>query len=158
MRQTLFYILGCCLFIWVYAHYQRGPLSRPTDPDIKDEHVQAASSPEASKETPCKTDWQKCADNNEFAENSFAMIKGQSACKIETANRVRYGEPKWPSFWTGIVFSQYATGQSVRNAGKITLIESRAQVQNGFGAWVHVNIICNYDVKNDRVLDLNITE
>jgi hypothetical protein len=40
----------------------------------------------------------------------------------------------------------------------VTLIERDAQFQNGFGAMVHSQVICKYDMKEKTVLDVTISE
>jgi hypothetical protein len=42
--------------------------------------------------------------------------------------------------------------------GKAVLLESDAQFQNKFGAWAHVRIECSYDLVQERVTDVSISE
>lgn len=108
-----------------------------------------------SAELPCKSDWSKCADNSEMANsNGWYWSRAQVKCKHAADEHARYGTPKWP--W--LYFSTFKPGTDYVTSGIALLIEPDAQFQNGFGAMVHSKVICKYDLKSERVLDMAILE
>jgi hypothetical protein len=99
----------------------------------------------------CESDWSKCADNTQL-EKSRTWASVQVACKSAVENNARYGEPKWP--W--LSFSTYHSGNDYIKSGKAVAIEPDVQMQNVFGAMVHSEVICTYDLRAQRVTDLQV--
>jgi hypothetical protein len=60
------------------------------------------------------------------------------------------GDPKWP--W--LAFSSFYVDKNYLD-GKATLIEPGAQFQNGFGANMHVKVVCAFDLNLNTVEDVS---
>ena len=100
----------------------------------------------------CKNDWMVCADNGDLVNNWSDWTKVQVGCKMAAEDAAKYGTPKWP--W--IAFGSYLKGDNYISTGIATAIENDAQFQNGFGAMAHSEVICRYDLRADKVLDVNV--
>lgn len=81
------------------------------------------------------------------------MSKARYACKIAANKLAKYGDPKWPFYAFG---SFYPTETFA--AGIHTLLEDDAQFQNGFGAWAHVQVTCEYDLRQKKVQTVYMTQ
>jgi hypothetical protein len=86
----------------------------------------------------CKTDWTRCTDNEDLANNYSSYSRAHVACEHDATSRAKYGDPKfsWLSFGTFYVGDQYP------KTGLAILIEKDAQYQNVFGAMVHSEVKC----------------
>lgn len=101
----------------------------------------------------CKTDWSLCTDNLDLANNYLVNSTAPFECKQEAIARAKYGDPKFP--WA-YPFSTFHVGDQYPKTGIAILIEKEAQYQNGFGAMVHSEVTCTYDLRAKRVVDINI--
>jgi hypothetical protein len=97
-------------------------------------------------------DWSKCADNTAIAQNTSLWHKIGAACMSALENNVKYGAPKWP--W--MPFSNYNYGMDYVLTGKAVAIEPNVQLQNGFGAMVHSKAVCTYDLRAEKVTNLQV--
>src|SRR5262249_1811131 len=86
--------------------------------------------------------------SGDTAPSNSNARKMQSACKIAANEAAKYGTPKWPSF----SFAN-ATDES---DGKVRLVEFDAQFQNGFGDWARVTVYCDYDLRNRKVIAIDV--
>ena len=100
----------------------------------------------------CADDWSKCASNEELVNHYSGWAKVQAYCKVEATNEARYGTPVWP--W--IPFGSYLPGNDYVTTGVAVAIEQDAQFQNGFGAMAHSTVTCRYDLRNDKVLSVDV--
>jgi hypothetical protein len=98
----------------------------------------------------CKSDWTKCADNREMANNFDGYHKAEYACKRQATDLAKYGTPEWPWF----AFGSFYPGP---NTGIVTLIEPDAKFQNGFGAMAHSRVECEYDFRTEKVTNVTIS-
>jgi hypothetical protein len=100
----------------------------------------------------CKSNWTLCTDNADMVVNNSNWTTAEVLCKETASDRAQYGSPKWP--W--VPFSTYLKGKDYVSSGIATLIESDAQFSNAFGGMVHSQVICKYDLRAKKVLDVNI--
>ena len=109
----------------------------------------APETPAEAKVRLCKSDWHQCDDNEQMANNwnGWSQLKGE--CKRSAEKIAKYGDPKWPWF----PFGSFLVGKSYL-AGKATVIEDDAQFQNAFGASVHTEVRCIYDLNLKSVVDV----
>jgi uncharacterized protein YecT (DUF1311 family) len=56
----------------------------------------------------------------------------------------------------GTKFDKYLN--YVTAPGVITLLSSKAKLQNGFGAYEHLSLYCNFDTQSDKVLSFSIEQ
>lgn len=103
--------------------------------------------------TGCRTDWTKCADNSDLANNFEGWSGIGASCQIAAENQARYGTPKWPM----LPFGTFIGGSDYVKKGVAIAIENNAQFQNGFGAMVHAKVTCFYDLNAQSVKDVIIT-
>ncbi|HWI27238.1 MAG TPA: hypothetical protein VN668_09735 [Stellaceae bacterium] len=101
----------------------------------------------------CKTDWTQCADNADLVNNYDGWTHVQFECKDAANDHAKYGTPKWPWF----AFSTFLKGTNYVTSGIAVAIEKDAQFQNGFGAMVHSEVVCSYDLRAKHVQDVSIT-
>jgi hypothetical protein len=102
----------------------------------------------------CRSDWTKCADNAQLANNYSRWFDAKAACKTEANERAQYGTPVWP--WLSY-FGTFRTGKDYVTSGIAVAIEPDAQFQNGFGAMVHSRVTCTYDLRAQRVVSVDIS-
>lgn len=101
----------------------------------------------------CKTDWALCTDNADLENNYIVDSSAPFDCEQQATQQAKYGDPKFP--WA-YPFSTYLKGDQYPKTGIAILIEKAAQYQNGFGAMVHSEVTCMYDLRAKRVLSINI--
>ncbi len=102
----------------------------------------------------CESDWTKCTNNEQLANNYSGWEHMRSACKTEANDRAKYGTPVWP--WPA--FGHFFRGNNYVTSGIAVAVEPDAQFQNGFGAMVRSRVVCTYDLRTNRVVDVVITE
>lgn len=110
---------------------------------------EGTGSPAAST---CHSDWTECADNRELANNYNNMSDMRFDCETAAKKQARYGTPKFPAY----SFGSFLTEPNFKSSGRITLIETDAQFQNGFGAMAHTRVSCLYDLKSKAVEKVDI--
>jgi hypothetical protein len=108
----------------------------------------------ASQEPICRNDWHKCTSNTDLANNYNGMSLARFDCEYDAKNLAKYGDPKFPTS----SFGTFLTGNSFLSTKRITLIEQDAQFQNGFGAMMHVEITCIYDLEAKKVVDVKLSQ
>jgi hypothetical protein len=111
-----------------------------------------AASPAAVPATPsCKSDWTKCTDNSDMANNYGGWFDVKYDCKKQANDLAKYGTPEWP--W--LAFSSFYPGTNY-STGIVTVIEPDAKFQNGFSAMVRSRVVCEYDLRAKRVINVSI--
>ena len=104
----------------------------------------------------CRSDWTKCADNEDLANHYSRWVNVKVECKMEANARARYGKPDWgPLLYPD--FGTFLTGTNYVSSGIAVAIEPDAQFQNGFGAMVHSRVTCTYDLRAGRVINVDIS-
>jgi len=106
---------------------------------------------EDKKPPSCATEWSLCATNADMANQYRDWTMAQVLCKSAATGQARYGSPSFP--W--LSFSSFLKGTTYKS-GIATLIEPDAQFPNGFGAMVHSQVSCQYDLVAKRVLNVTI--
>ncbi len=100
----------------------------------------------------CRTDWHRCADNAQLANNYREWSRVVVECKAAAQASARFGDPEFP--W--LPFGTFLNGDSYVKTGIVVAIEPRAQFFNGFGAKVNSRVTCRYDLSRMAVLDVNV--
>jgi RNA polymerase subunit RPABC4/transcription elongation factor Spt4 len=114
----------------------------------------SASANEKANPT-CVSDWTKCKDNSDLANNwKDYHWNVASACKQEADGRAKYGNPKWS--WYS--FGSFLPGDSAAKKGVISAVDNDVQFQNGFGAYARVKVVCEYDLRQKKVLNVSIID
>jgi len=101
----------------------------------------------------CRGDWHKCKDNADLVNNSGEWSRVEVDCKIAAEKSARYGSPKWPWF----AFGSFFKGSNYVQTGRVVAVEPDAQFQNGFGAYVHSRVTCDYDLTLKNVTNVYVT-
>jgi hypothetical protein len=102
---------------------------------------------------PCEADWRKCSVNSDIVNQFSGMTTARVACRMAADKLARFGDPQWPTLY----FHSYIPGGDGPETGRIILIEPDARFQNGFGAMAHTRVACHYDLRDERVLDVQIS-
>lgn len=97
----------------------------------------------------CKSDFTKCADIREMANNYKDWGLGEIKCKWAADKAAKYGTPEWS--W--MTFTKFNNGPIT---GSATLIDDDVKFQNGFGAMVHSKVYCEYDFRAKKVINVSI--
>jgi hypothetical protein len=105
-------------------------------------------------EKTCKTEWRLCKDNGDLAGNWSGWSKVVILCKEAANDAASYKEPEWP--W--VSFQRYRKGYDYVKNGIALAIENDARFSNAFGTFTKVIVICSYDLKNDKVIDVRVTQ
>src|SRR5262249_20649399 len=100
------------------------------------------------------SDWTKCEDNKQLVNEYKGWRSVRNECKSAAEKRVKYGDPKWPSS----AFITYRNGNDYVTSGKAVAVERDAQFSNAYGAMVHMWVTCDYDLRENRVIDVNAAE
>jgi hypothetical protein len=127
--------------------------SSSADPKTHEEEVQKDS---------CRNDWHQCKDNAQLVNNnsSFADILYDGPnykCQRAANNMAQYGTPIWPSGWLSYPFGSFYPGTNYITSGRAILIEPDTQFQNMYGAMVHSRVECIYDLRAQRVINVDIS-
>jgi hypothetical protein len=102
----------------------------------------------------CKSNWTLCIDNADLVNNYIESNPiAQVDCQIQAEQSAKYGDPKFPS----LAFDTFHVGNDYVRTGIATLIEPNAQFQNGFGAMVHSEVTCTYDLRAKHVLSVDVS-
>lgn len=101
----------------------------------------------------CKSDWTLCTDNADMANNYSGWRDGQVQCKSKANDQARFGTPEWP--W--LAFLTFQKGNNYASDGIATLAEPDAKFSNGFGAMVHSKVICEYDLRTKKVINVSVS-
>ena len=108
---------------------------------------------QAAQEGSCHSDWTKCADNEHLVNyySDWSLVKVM--CNQAANDRAKYGNPDWPWFPFGTFF----TGNNYVISGIAIAVERDAQFSNGFGAMVHSQVTCRYDLRAKKVTNVDIS-
>jgi hypothetical protein len=100
----------------------------------------------------CSSDWHQCADNSDLVNhyNNWHSVKIE--CMTAVDLHIQYGSPKWPRYMDP--FSTFEKGTDYVTRGIAILIEPDAQLQNMYGAMVHSEVVCTYDLRAGHVLNV----
>ena len=116
-------------------------------------HTNQPGSTTTAQNDSCRSDWIKCADNeqlvNQYSDWSLVEVR----CKSAANDQAKYGSPDWP--W--LAFGSFYKGHNYVTSGIAVAIEPDAQFSNGFGAKVHSRVTCTYDLGAKRVTDVSIS-
>ena len=87
-------------------------------------------------------------------------ISGVSHCDVEADDYLR-SIAKYDYKWdeTGFLetrFDQILT--HTKGPGVLTLISKKAKLQNGFGAFQHITLYCDYDTQAEKIVGFNFAE
>lgn len=133
---------------------QTSAASVPSSPPVQAAH-QSTPRPSTQEEL-CESDWGKCADNEQLVGHYKGWTRVRAACQVEANALAKYGTPDWGG-WLKPTFGTFLTGTDYVTRGVAVAIEGDAQFQNGFGAMVHSQVTCTYDLRANRVVDIEIT-
>lgn len=109
------------------------------------------STPSVPEAPSCKTDWSLCADNSDMANNYSNWTEAQWDCEKTATEQAKYGTPQWARR----SFSTFLKGDNYKS-GTATLFDHDAQFSNVFGGMVHVDVTCKYDLREKRVISVDI--
>lgn len=112
----------------------------------------SSDQPKTPQQANCASDWHKCSDNAEIANNYRDWSLAQVRCKRVATEQAKYGTPQWPTLY----FGSFKGGSDFLKTGTAILIEPDAQFQNGFGAMVHSRVVCTYDLNAKEVKNVSI--
>jgi hypothetical protein len=134
MRKLLTFIVVAMAIGWYVSTSSKSPTAEPAEPS-------------------CKSDWRKCADNRDMADNYGGWSIARYACKQAANEQAKYGTPRWPWY----VFGAFFPGTDYLTTGLGVLIERDAQFSNGFGAMVNnVKVKCFYNLETKKVASVSI--
>jgi hypothetical protein len=130
------------------------PPSSAPETEVSQPFARSANVPAASPApSSCEIDWAKCTDNADLVNNSEKWTRVRAFCKAEVERQARYGIPKWPL----VPFSGFMKGKGYVTLGKALAIENDAQIQNSSGAMVRSTVVCTYDLRTDRILNVVVS-
>ena len=90
--------------------------------------------------------------NAEWLVNEYnATTKGSYPCQ-KSVERILRGEFEWTDGWLGTKFPTFFT--KTRSPGVVVILGDKLLATNGFGAKLKVKYYCQYDVVNDKVIDV----
>ena len=107
-----------------------------------------------SSETGSRATAQQLIDAK-YLDNQYS-VQSQTTCVtgaddyLRSIARYDYAWDDDAKGFTGVKFDKYMTYVSA--PGVLTLSSTRAKLQNGFGAYEHIDLYCNYDTQHDKVL------
>jgi hypothetical protein len=116
-----------------------------TEPPTAEQAATAeqAKADKAAEERRCAADLKCIAEKN----ISYASVRCNG--QIE---RLAKNDFQWTDRWYERKFDRYHAKKDDNSV--ITYAGDKIKFQNGFGAWIWHMYFCDYDVKNDRVLDV----
>jgi hypothetical protein len=115
-------------------------------------HIGVKSDEAAEQAAPsCKSNFTKCANIREMANNYKDWGLGEIECKWAADKAAKYGTPEWS--W--MTFTKFGNGNDPVT-GSATLIDDDVKFQNGFGAMVHSEVHCEYDFRAKKVINVSI--
>jgi hypothetical protein len=146
---------GTIIIVVLGVLYAIGHQSSTTTSTSGGTSTAAAKEPAKPEEPTCKTDWKLCADNADMANNYRKWFDVKWACKAAATDMAKYGTPEWPSW--GMYFGYFRPGHGYKETGKVVAIEPKAKFQNGFGAMVHTEVRCEYDLNTKKVTNVTFS-
>jgi uncharacterized protein len=99
----------------------------------------------------CNSNWQQCADNSDLVNHYSGWTYAQAACETAIDNNVQYGKPKWRWF---VSLSSFLKGDDYVKTGRAIAIDSDVQLQNMYGAMVHAEVWCTFDLREKKVIGI----
>jgi ssDNA-binding Zn-finger/Zn-ribbon topoisomerase 1 len=106
-----------------------------------------------TQEDLCRSDWTKCADNEQLVNRYSDWSHVKVECKQAANDRAKYGNPDWP--W--LPFGSFYKGNNYITSGVVVAVEPDAQFSNGFGGMVHSRVTCTYDLRAKRVTNVDVS-
>ena len=87
--------------------------------------------------------------DSKYLEDSYGSLAGIK-CANGADDYLR-SIAKWDFSWdSGDKFTSYF--QQVETPGVLVMISRTAKLQNGFGAYKHITVTCDYDTQADKVI------
>lgn len=121
----------------------------PPDPQESSQADDATVSDNEPKPTP------EQLKSAEYLDKQYG-IKANATCGAEADDYLR-SIAKYDFDWDdeakgflGVKFDKHL--RSVGKPGVLILTSSYAKLQNGFGAWQHIQLFCEFDTQQDKVL------
>ncbi|MFP5226879.1 MAG: hypothetical protein ACLGXA_04570, partial [Acidobacteriota bacterium] len=120
-----------------------------SDSDAKTDHS-AASAAEAPL-TPEQLKDSTVLDHR-YGDTATVACGSRADDYLRTAAKYSF---KWDDDgWLSVRFGSYL--QKVSVPGVLTLVTDKVSLQNGFGAYERVHLLCDYDTQSGKVIDYNI--
>jgi hypothetical protein len=142
--------MGLVAFVGIVGHFAKTEEKSSPPSDSTSNPTNAVISVPAG----CGSDWKLCSDNSDLVNHWSGWFRVQRECKAEAERHSKYGTPEWPWF----AFGRFYEGKNYVTKGIAMAVENEAKFSNGFGAMVKAQVICTYDLTNDTVTDVSITE
>lgn len=104
----------------------------------------------------CKDNWTKCSSNEQLVDEWDGWIKVRQACRGAVNDKVSFGKPEW--HWPGF-FDRFQKSDGKGNSnsyvttGEAVAVDGDVQIQNQFGAMVHVKAYCTYNLRAGKITD-----
>jgi len=112
-----------------------------------------STSTTTAPDNPCRSDWTKCASNEDLVNHYSGWLRIGRECKDAANDRAKYGNPEWPWF----AFGSFYNGNNYITSGTAIAVEPDAQFSNGFGGMAHSRVTCTYDLRAQRVTDVLVS-
>ena len=78
-------------------------------------------------------------------------IEARSRCEVGADDYLR-SIAKWDFAWdSGDKFSSHFV--QIQSSGVLVMISRKAKLQNGFGAYKHIVLTCDYDTQSGKVIE-----
>jgi hypothetical protein len=101
----------------------------------------------------CQRNWHACKDNTDLMNNYTDLTHWRVQCLFAAKQAAKYGDPTFPSHF---YFSSFHGNGDYVGDGIAVLIEPDARFQNAFGAMVHSHVECTYDIRADKVTNIEV--
>ncbi len=116
--------------------------------------VSVDSAKPVQEEHSCKTDWKRCKDNSDLANNYSEYTDARTSCEIAANTKAKFGDPEWS--W--VPFGKFIPGNSIINLHNILMIDDSVKFQNEYGAMAHVSVNCLYNFETKKVETLDLVD
>ena len=91
-------------------------------------------------------------ENAEYLSDKFQIAAG-GRCRDAVEKQAKY-DFEWMDSMLDTKFPSYLTKTKAR--GVLTVGGDKLKFQNGFGAWQYMKYLCDYDIKNKKVLGVRV--
>jgi hypothetical protein len=95
------------------------------------------------EQTACMQDWHKCTTNADVMKSSKALAYSRQ-CKELAIKQAHFGEPKFAKY--DVPFTTWLEGDDFAKFGIIALWSKDVQLQNAYGAWQNVTMLCQLNL------------
>lgn len=142
----VFLVIG----IYVFHHF----MSMPSH-EITDQNPAPKSTPTEEASVP---DSLAVLNSAEALDNKYSG--GALVCASDADEYLRSiakYDFKWDDMhWYDMKFNSHLT--TVKSPGVLTFVSDKAEIQNGFGAYQHIELYCDFDTQHTRVLGYETAE